>query len=48
MVYYSQHMKIDYDHLIFEEIYEIMVMQQNIHVNINLDEFKFNSRRHLD
>ncbi len=48
MVYYSPHMKIDYDHLIFEEIDEITVMQQNIHVNINLDEFKFNSRRHLD
>ena len=29
MVYYGPHMKVDYDHLVFDEIDEIIVMQQH-------------------
>ena len=29
MVYYGPHTKVDYDHLVFEEVDEIIVMQQH-------------------
>ncbi|CAF3137119.1 unnamed protein product [Rotaria sp. Silwood2] len=77
MVYYGPHTKVDYDHLVFEQIDEIIVMQQHcggenlivyknylkpgglvlysffsstfdIHFNINLALFTFESRRHSD
>ena len=29
MIYYGPHTKIDYDHLVFEPVDEIMIMQQH-------------------
>ncbi|CAF3621989.1 unnamed protein product [Rotaria sp. Silwood1] len=57
MVYYGPHTKIDYDHLVFEQIDEIIVMQQhcggeNLIVYKNHLKpgaiFTFESRRHSD
>ncbi|CAF2961367.1 unnamed protein product [Rotaria sp. Silwood2] len=57
MVYYGPHTKVDYDHLVFEQIDEIIVMQQhcggeNLIVYKNYLKpgalFTFESRRHSD
>lgn len=57
MVYLGPHMKVDFDHLVFEDLDEVLVMQQHCGgENLSVfkgflkagDEFTFNSRRRTD